>query len=520
MLNTFILKVKKSLASIAENATLRKTLLKPLSITVCMLVLIGLLISPLSKYLIERYDEKYTGRQITLDWAFVNPFTGFVYLSNLAIYELKKDTIFFSAKSVSADFALLSFLTKTFEISELTIDHPHGIVIQKEKHFNFDDLIVKFSPDKSSGVKSHTHFNILRIIIEHGEFYYREKVIPINYAIKDLNMDCSGKRWNTDTISSAFSFLSQNEKGGMKGRFTINVVSQDYRLATVVRNFDLEIIRQYLWELINYGVFTAQLDARIKARGNFKDPDNINLSGRFSLKDFHLGKSVNDDYAAFSRLLVVMTKVSPLTKKFLFDSIVLERPFIKYEMYDSLDNVQRLLGKQGSNISDVSSQSGRFNLVIEIGRYLKKLTRNFFESNYRLNKLAVSNGNLKFNDFSLNEQFSIETNELNIRADSVGKNNKRVAVFIRSGIKPFGKLSIDLRINPKDSGDFDMGYHITKMPASIFNPYLISYTSFPLDRGTLELNGVWNVRDGNIKSVNPIWLPLIREWRGELEIKT
>src|SRR6185436_13052458 len=33
-------------------------------------------------------------------------------------------------------------------------------------------------------------------------------------------------------------------------------------------------------------------------------------------------------------------------------------------------------------------------------------------------------------------------------------------------------------------------------------PYLISYTSFPLDRGTIELNGKWNVRNGNIKSEN------------------
>ena len=30
----------------------------------------------------------------------------------------------------------------------------------------------------------------------------------------------------------------------------------------------------------------------------------------------------------------------------------------------------------------------------------------------------------------------------------------------------------------------------------MFNPYLITYTSFPLDRGTIELNGTWNVRNG------------------------
>jgi hypothetical protein len=114
----------------------------------------------------------------------------------------------------------------------------------------------------------------------------------------------------------------------------------------------------------------------------------------------------------------------------------------------------------------------------------------------------VSQADVKFSDFSLSEQFTIGANSLSIRADSVDKNNKRIAVHVKSGIKPYGDFSVTLSINPKDSGDFDMFYHLNKIPASAFNPYLVSYTSFPLDRGTLELNGVWNVRNGAIKSVN------------------
>ena len=59
-----------------------------------------------------------------------------------------------------------------------------------------------------------------------------------------------------------------------------------------------------------------------------------------------------------------------------------------------------------------------------------------------------------------------------------------------------------MSINPKDSSDFDMQYHFQKLAVSMFNPYIISYTSFPLDRGTLEFNGTWHVRNGLIKSTN------------------
>ena len=51
---------------------LKKTLLIVSSILVILVVLVILFISPISKYLVEKYDEQYTGRQITMDWAYVN----------------------------------------------------------------------------------------------------------------------------------------------------------------------------------------------------------------------------------------------------------------------------------------------------------------------------------------------------------------------------------------------------------------------------------------------------------------
>ncbi len=61
-----------------------------------------------------------------------------------------------------------------------------------------------------------------------------------------------------------------------------------------------------------------------------------------------------------------------------------------------------------------------------------------------------------------------------------------------------------MSINPRDSGDFDLKYKIERIPVTAFNPYLVSRTSFPLDRGTLELNGTWNVRNGIIQSDNHV----------------
>jgi hypothetical protein len=481
----------------------KKILIVFISTIVIIVVLAILFISPIAKYLIEKYDEKYTGREITMDWAYVNPFTGYIYLSNFKIHEFKDDTIFFSSNGVGANFALLKMFSETYEISELTLNRPCGIVIQNKKDFNFNDLIEKFSQKEGSDTtKEPVHFNILSVKIIDGEFHYRENITPINYFIKKVNIESSGLQWNADTIAAKFAFLSGMGSGDMEGNFTINFKNLDYRLAVVVQEFDLNILEQYLKDLSNDGSFSAILNADMKSKGNFDDQENVTMSGKFDISDFHFGKNPQDDYASFDKLMVAINEVSPKNHVYSYDSILLSHPYLKYERYDFLDNLQSMFGKGGANVSAVYSDPEKFNLIIEIANYVEVVSKNFFKSDYKINSLVIDKGHLKFNDYSLSEKFSIELNSLSAIADSIDKTHKWVTASLKSDIKPYGNLSVDIRINPKDSGDFDMQYNFQDLAISMFNPYVISYTSFPFDRGTIEINGKWNVRNGIIQSDN------------------
>ena len=488
---------------------LKKTFIKIMIYIIIVVTVVILFISPITKYLIEKNDVKYTGRQIKMGRVYVNPFTGYIYIRNLKIYESKSlpalvegDSVFFSAKGVSANFAMLKLLSNTIEIKKITLDHPKGIVIQNKKDFNFNDLIKKFTPENTDTIPSKVHFNILRIRIKSGEFYYHEKEIPINYFIKEVNIESPGKHWNADTIGAKISFLSGTGSGTTKGNFLINFKTLDYHLAAIVHKFDLDIIGQYLKELINYGSFRANIDADIKTTGNLNDQENLDAKGLLAINDFHFGKNPDDDYASFDKLVLKMDELSPNNFKYFYDSILLYHPFLKFEFYDYLDNLQRMFGKNGANISATKADPTRFNLILKIADYVKVLAKNFFQSDYKINKLAIYNGCFKFNDYSLIEKFSMEAKPLNVVTDSVNKNGKRVVVSFKSGIQPYGDIAVNLSINPKDTGDFDMQYHLQKLPAAMFNPYLITYTSFPLDRGTIELNGTWKVRNSIIKSDN------------------
>lgn len=508
---------KKIIKSITNNGKrfnkeskrkLKKTVIITSAIILILMVVIIIFISPIAKYLIEKYDKKITGREITMDYAYVNPFTGYVYLDNFRAYELESDSVFLSADGVSGSFSMLKLFSKTYEISELVLDQPKGMVIQiGDKHdLNFNDIIEKFTPEKTGKSKSPVHFSILKIKINEGEFHYRENVIPVNYFIKKVNIESSGIYWNADTIAFKFSFLSGTGSGDMKGDFTVNSKNLDYHFAVVANKFDLKVLEQYLKDISNYGSFAAFLNADIKAKGNFKSKEDIIASGMLAINDFHFGKNPKEDYASFEKTVLTINELSPKYHKYSFDSVSISHPYFKYERYDDMDNIQAMFGVKGSNIKAASANPEKFNLVIEIARYVKVLAKNFFKSNYKINKLAIYKGDFKFNDYSISEKFSVDVDPIDVLADSINKTNDRVKLFLKSGIKPYGNVSIDLSINPKDSSDFDIHYNIQKIPLTILNPYVISYSSFPFDRGTIEVKGKWNVRNGMIKSKNHLVL--------------
>ena len=479
-------------------------LIKISSIIFGTLLIIGLciilLISPITRHLIEKYDEQLTGRKITVGWVYVNPFTGYFHCSNLKVFEYRSDSLFITAKSLNVDISLRKLLTKTIEISAVTMVQPTIVVDNNNKKFNFNDIILKFTPKKSKHKPSGIHVNILGIKIINGIIHYREPLVPVNYFIKNLCIESPGKRWNSDSIDVKYSFQSGTRKGDMKGDFSMNVKKLNYRLVIMIHTFDLKVLEPYIKDMKNYGTFSADLEANLIAKGNFKNAADVTFTGMVAINKFHFGKNPKEDYGSFDKLQLSILQLSPRDNKYLFDTVSLTHPYAKFERYDASDNIQKMFVKKGSKHSGSNPTS--FNLLTTIGNYIAKLSVNFFHSNYKINRLALNNGYFIFNDYSLSEKFSVEMTPVTIISDSIDKNRNRAFVAFKSNIKPYGNININLSIHPKDSSNFDLNYHFKRLPATLFNPYLISLTSYPLNRGIIELNGAWHVRKSKIKSIN------------------
>ncbi len=486
-----------------KKSRFKKIILIVSLIIILFIIFVIAFISPIAKYAIERYDVKYLGREIKTGWVYVNPFTGFVHISNVKIYESKSDSIMLSAEGINASYDLVKTLKKTYEINSLKLIKPVVYIIQNRKQFNFDDLVELFKPKDSTSIdKEPLHFNILNVEIKDGEFHYIEQSIPINYFIKNVNIESNGKRWDVDSMDISFQFKSGPSFGDIKGNCSIGFDSLNYRLSADIKKYDLKILEQYLHDLANYGNFSANLDANIKAAGNFNEKLSLRSSAFVAINDFHFGKTEGDDFASFKKLAVQAKLISPIDSTYLIDSLMLHQLFFRYERYDYLDNIQRMFGENLSKAKAASNDQSQFNLLVEIAKFVEVIAKNFIHSYYRVGKVAVYDGDIQFSDYSLREKFSIAARPLYLYADSIDRNRATFEALLRADIKPYGSVVAKLNMNPSDYENFYLSYKLMKVPVTIANPYLVTYTSFPLDRGTLDFNGYMKVVNGNIQSQN------------------
>lgn len=489
------------------NTRLKKIIFWTLAIVTGLVALVVIFISPLTKWAIEKYDVQYTGREITLDLAYVNPFSGKVYFKNLVIREAGSDSVFFSTAGLSVNFEMWKMLSKTYEISEATLNEPVIKVIQDKKEFNFNDIIDKFSskdsvPRPKTG-REPVHFNFLNAKIKNGTFYYVERSMSINYFIRDVNIETGGKRWDVDTMGFRYSFVSGIGQGGdMSGRFDIHLGNMDFKLTSLIHRFDLSVLEQYVKDIANYAKVRGTLDADLEAKGNFKNSQNLVARGPLAINDFHFGKSVQEDYFSFRKAAVSIIELSPSNKRYFFDSISVVNPYFKYERYDHLDNLQDMFGEKGEAVKESQQVKGKTNILFEIGNYVQQLAKNFFRSDYKVKRLAVYSADIRYNDFTLNEKFAAAVSPLTLIADSIERGDKWVDLNLHTGLKPYGNFALNLSINPRDSSDFILDYKLRNVSMAMFNPYLVTFTSFPVDRGIIEFTGQARVNNGVIDCNN------------------
>jgi hypothetical protein len=471
----------------AAKKSWKKRLLTVAIVILALIIVLILIASPLAKYLIEKYDVQYTGREITLGRAYVNPVTGNVSLNNMNIYEENNDSIFFHVKKLAVDLSLRKMISGTYQVSSLLIEEPEINIIQSDSIFNFSDLIKKFAVTKDT-LKEKLHLNVLNIKLRDGTVNYHLKDIPLDYKINEINFSSTGKYWDRDSINGIFSL--NPERASLSGDFMINTDSLDYHVALKLRNFSLNMAQQFIQKYAKNAVMSASLNMDLKARGNAKKPMDADASGRMEVDSFRLGPSPETVYASVKQMVLNFREMNPGKRKFHFDSLFIDKPYVLYQRFDTLDNFRRMFRSLLSS-DTISTKVDTTNI-----------TARLLGSDYYVGLFEIKDADFEFNDYSIAEKFSMGFRPFTLRADTIDKHNKRVKIKIKSGIQPYGSFNATVSMNPRNSRYFDLTYNFKDMSASAFNPYIATYTSYQLDKGRIDMHGNWTVKDNILRALN------------------
>lgn len=94
-------------------------------------------LSSIVKYVIEKYSEEYTGREITMENLHINLLTGNIRVDKLKIYEAKSRDIFFACDKIETGISVHKLLASKYDITELKIEKPLINITQKGNCFNY-----------------------------------------------------------------------------------------------------------------------------------------------------------------------------------------------------------------------------------------------------------------------------------------------------------------------------------------------------------------------------------------------
>lgn len=464
---------------------------KRLIVVVAIIFLLLIIVaSPLTKYLVQKYDVEYTGREITLGNAFVNPLAGSLALRNLKMYEADSDTVFFSAGKFKANMSVLRLIRGIYDVSSIRINRPEIVISRDDTIFNFTDILEKFAVTEDTVEEEQLKLNIRNIRIDDGSVYYTEKSVEEELAITEIYFRSPGMFWDVDSINAEFSLVPGG--GKLSGDFMLNQETMDYRLSMNLADFGLEPVQPFLAAMTDNASITASLDMELNARGNFNQLVEGTASGNFDLRNFHFGPG-KTDYFSLNRFLVQFREVNLAENRFYFDSILIDKPKVLYQMYDTLDNFRRMFQSQLAEEAEEEAEEA----ADTVDMLVNLLGSDYYIHNFSLNEAAI-----EFNDYSIAEKFSISIDPLNIKADTIDKSTKRVNVEFDGRLKPYGRFAATISMDPDNEENLDMEYEFRDISASMFNPYIATYTSYQLDRGEIEMHGEWHIRNSVINALN------------------
>ncbi len=486
--------------------------------SVLLLAIIGgimltllIFISPVTEYIIEKNSREWTGRKIEMDRLGINLLNGKVGIKQLKFYEADDQGLFVTVGNIRINTDLLSFITGRNIIEDVLIENAVIQVLQNGESFNFDDLLLRFGTSdtvEQPAGGTPVAFEVRSIEIRNNTLIYKGVSPLVNISVEHLNATCP-------VISSANPQISIsatcafNQGGDLTADFLFNQVTSLYNLKAGITDFNLTHLYPYLQDYLLVKSLEGFVSADLRLGGNAGYPADIAVSGDFILRDFSVADTSGEVIASVGSLHINADSINPAGNVYHFGALSIDRPYVKFAVYDDGINFDRMLiateevdsvNAGGVPVEDYA------NLFRMIADYVHLLTSQYKVSNYKADKVLITNGRVVYTDYTLEDKFQYELDSLSILSENLNSSGERINVVMRSKLNRTGSFSGNLSINPDGYSEMEMNYSIKGIRLSDINPYSVYYVATPFIDGDLTFENEINIKDHKLKSENRLFI--------------
>ena len=466
-------------------------------------------ISPMAKYIIEKNSVEWTGRKITMHRLFINLWKCNVTVKDLKVYEAKSNTVFFSAGKIFTDISVLPMLKGEFKINTIQIITPNVVIEQTGTHFNFDDLVMRFTavdttqkePEKPS---EPVKYRVEKMEISGGTITYRDKVMNNEIVLQQFKFGCPLLVWNSPILNAATEFTFKSG-GAADARLTLNLDSLSYSLAANVQKLDLQLLKPYLKDYVKTSYFGGLLSSKLLIKGDFDVPAAVAIKGDISLADFRIDDEKKVTVASWKDFAIAIDSLDVAGNIYNFGEISLENPYLLFEYYAKSDNFTNIMVPSGTVVADTAlavDEVDYSNPFTIMAGYIKEISKDYVISNYTAKDVLMHNGHIVYKDYTLEDKFVYDLENLEMSSGRISSKSDSITFDMSCLANRSGKLKAHLAFDPRDYMNMSINYNIEKMRISDFNPYSKFYVAHAFVEGMLFYTSTNTIHNGKLKSTN------------------
>jgi hypothetical protein len=236
---------------------------------------------------------------------------------------------------------------------------------------------------------------------------------------------------------------------------------------------------------------------------------DVGISGEVHLSDAVMIDPQGTRLAGIGRLDLVVDSIDIKNERYRVRRLTVDQPYLLFELYDQDDNWTRLLAADTVASSLEAEEDLGYdpmNPFSMLSYYVRLVAENYDAVDYRVDSLALVNGALDFNDYTLQHTFRYRLTDLAMTANNVDSRKDSITLVAHSALNGTGTFDGRVDLDPNSLRNLQFSYTITSLGMPDFGPYTEFFLAHPILSGTTRNTCRTTIIDNKLHSENHLFV--------------